>query len=393
MNIKSFYVEGFRSLKDVTVKLKPLNILIGPNAGGKSNFISAMELFHDAVSGNLNDSIIKKHGGMIPILWNNETNDIKFTSITRTYRRAKISKSNKKFIRHDYEVEYLFRIRQIGNSGNYIIKEEKLSSSDISDILRNLLKREIFSRVQFFEDGVILLEPLETAISQLSSDKKGGFSDEFVFFCEGWKFYYDMKSGSDSECRKSTVARSEKQLEANGDNLIAVLHTLYTGNKTFRKQLNETLAAAFEGDFDELTFPPAEDGRVYMRWRAKSLKRELSPADLSDGTIRFLMLAAILLNPDPPPLVCIDEPELGLHPSMLHIIAEMMKDATNRTQLVVSTHSPQLVSEFTDDPESVLVVEKKDGATTMERLEKKKLAKWLKEYTLGRLWLDGEIGG
>ena len=114
---------------------------------------------------------------------------------------------------------------------------------------------------------------------------------------------------------------------------------------------------------------------------------------LSDGTIRFLCLLTILCHPSPPPLICIEEPELGLHPDALPIIAETLVEASQRTQVVVTTHSDILVSHLTEVPESVIVCERDDAGTHLRRLEREPLEEWLRKYTLGELWLMGELGG
>jgi predicted ATPase len=114
---------------------------------------------------------------------------------------------------------------------------------------------------------------------------------------------------------------------------------------------------------------------------------------LSDGTLRYLSLLAILCHPDPPPLVCIEEPELGLHPDILPTLAALMREASENCQLIVTTHSDVLVDAMTDTPESVLVCEKHDGATQFRRLSADGLKPWLERYRLGELWTRGEIGG
>jgi predicted ATPase len=114
---------------------------------------------------------------------------------------------------------------------------------------------------------------------------------------------------------------------------------------------------------------------------------------LSDGTLRFLCLAAILCHPEPPPLICIEDPEIGLHPDALPIVADMLKQAAEKTQIIVTTQSEVLVSAFSDMPEAVLVCEKDDSGTSIHRLEAEKLSEWLEDYSLGTLWQMGEIGG
>jgi predicted ATPase len=119
-----------------------------------------------------------------------------------------------------------------------------------------------------------------------------------------------------------------------------------------------------------------------------------TPAErLSDGTLRWLMLLIILLDPTPPPVICLEEPELGLHPDILPTLADLLREASTRTQLILTTHSTALVDSFSDTPEAICVCEKVDGATRIQRLEKDRLDAWLKEYSLGHLWASGEIGG
>ena len=114
---------------------------------------------------------------------------------------------------------------------------------------------------------------------------------------------------------------------------------------------------------------------------------------LSDGTLRFLCLLSILCHPNPPPLVCIEEPELGLHPDVLPVLSDLLREASQRCQLIVTTHSDMLVDTLTDTPESVVVCEKHDGMTEMHRLDKADLTEWLKRYSLGDLWTRGDLGG
>lgn len=116
-------------------------------------------------------------------------------------------------------------------------------------------------------------------------------------------------------------------------------------------------------------------------------------ARLSDGTLRYLYLLAILCDPDPPPLICIEEPELGLHPDILPKLADLLVEASERTQLIVTTHSDVLVDAMTERPECVVVCEKHEGSTVMKRLNRDDLSQWLEKYRLGQLWLSGQIGG
>jgi len=134
-------------------------------------------------------------------------------------------------------------------------------------------------------------------------------------------------------------------------------------------------------------------GTAQLYLHETGLARPIPATRLSDGTIRFLCLVAMLCHPDPPPLLCIEEPELGLHPDIMPTIGEMLIDASQRTQLIVTTHSAPLISALSDIPEAVLVCERDESGSHLTRLESGPLEKWLEKYSLGDLWLKGEIGG
>ncbi len=187
------------------------------------------------------------------------------------------------------------------------------------------------------------------------------------------------------------MTRLEQRVAPDGQNLINVLHTLYTSDRQFKQDINDAMSAAFGPDFDELIFPPAADQRIQMRVRWKTLRREQSTADLSDGTLRFLFLITVLASPSPPPLIAIDEPETGLHPSMLPIIAEFAVEAARRTQVVFTTHSDQFLDAFRDAALTTTVANWENGETTLRTLDQNDLAYWRKEYSLGSLFRSGEL--
>jgi predicted ATPase len=193
--------------------------------------------------------------------------------------------------------------------------------------------------------------------------------------------------------RRAAVSRRDTRVESDGNNLISVLHTLYSEDRAFKTELNTAMRAAFGEEFEELVFPPAEDGRIQLRLRWRSLKREQSASDLSDGTLRFLFLLAVLGSSEPPPLIAIDEPETGLHPSMLPLVAEFAAEAARRTQVILTTHSPQFLNAFQNRADIVTVVESREGKTQLRRLPEADLTRWLEHYQLGELWLSDELEG
>jgi predicted ATPase len=158
---------------------------------------------------------------------------------------------------------------------------------------------------------------------------------------------------------------------------------------TVKARVLQALRKLYDGieDYDV----QIEGGTVQVFFQERGIT--VPATRLSDGTLRYLCLLAILCHPNPPPLVCIEEPELGLHPDIIPTIAELLREASSRCQLIVTTHSDILVDAMTDTPEVLLVCEKREGATHLQRLSRTDVQVWLDRYRLGELWTKGEIGG
>jgi len=259
----------------------------------------------------------------------------------------------------------------------------------------NIIERDE-NRVSTFDDAkkepTVLSEqlPAEQTILSLSP-----FTTPSSWFfrsgIESWGIHHDMAVHQDAAIRQAAVARVESRIAADGQNLIPVLHTLYTGNRDFKKQVDEAMKAAFGEEYEEVVFPPAADQRINLRIRWKSLRTEQSAADLSDGTIRFLLLLTILANPTPGELIAIDEPEVGLHPGMFPIIAEFAATAAEKTKVILTTHSPQFLDAFGENIPTTTVARWVGGETQLVVLEGQKLARWLQEFSLGSLFKSGEL--
>ncbi|MCI4029887.1 AAA family ATPase [Dickeya dianthicola] len=156
-----------------------------------------------------------------------------------------------------------------------------------------------------------------------------------------------------------------------------------------KQRLLKALQALYDGidDYDV----QIEGGTVQVFFHEGTIT--IPATRLSDGTLRYLCLLAVLCHPNPPPLICLEEPELGLHPDVLPTLGELLKEASCRTQVIVTTHSDVLVDAMSDQPDAVLVAEKTPEGTTMTRLNAENLKPWLENYRLGQLWTRGDIGG
>lgn len=370
MGIESLEIKGFRSLRNVRWEPGRLNVLIGPNGSGKSNLLDACMLLQEAVLGQLEEGIIRR-GGLAPLLWDQREG----TSWELT----------------DDALIYGLTLQRLGQTGMFRIAGEQLSSEGHVYLSRTPAKARFIARDGndfIWKDDLSESQTfLYTAAAPLGSLAAVVLQDKL----DTWSIYDSLQVGRESTARQASVTRVEQQISRDGQNLTPVLHTLYTGNREFRRSVDAAMTAAFGDDYEELLFPPAADQRVQLRLRWRSLKTEQSAANLSDGTLRFLILVAILANPEPGDLIAIDEPEAGLHPRMLSILAELAQEASERTQVVFTTHSPQFLDGFTGEPPTTTVAEWSDGETRLTNVDGEELRRWLQKYSLGSLFRSGEL--
>lgn len=351
--------------KGEEIELQPLNIIIGQNASGKSNLVDVIKLLRSLPENKGLAKFISKNGGIKDWIW--KGNKSSESALIET-----------KFKWLDTFVKY-----EISLSEQYqkaFIEEEKFYNGN---------GVELFGRDDIFglsgeDDSLLTNSDLNIKSSQA----------EFIYFrriISEIKIYNDFYTARNSEIRRAEFADIPNDfLQEDGLNLYLVLNALES-LFDIKEKILANLQKFYSGveNYSLRIF----GGTVQFYFHEKELKSPISAYRLSDGTLRFLCLLAILCHPEPPPLICIEEPETGFHPDILPTIAELMKEASQRTQLIVTTHSDILVSAFSDMPEAVLVCEKDEDGTHFKRLEAEKLKEWLNEYSLGDLWLKGEIGG
>lgn len=390
MKITQLDIEGFRSLRKVSWRPGDLNVIIGPNGSGKSNLLRFLELIAVSAQGRLG-KYIQSSGGMSPIVWDGVASSIKFTMET-TPEGGDLGPEH-------YELE----LTRLGSGSSYKVEKELLINSYKS---RKGVKKRPFKFLEriakaafVFDEGEHKFTTPEEFVADeesLLSIASGPFINNHFIppFQKGLAsiaVYHDLHTNKDASVRQSAISRMEKRVDPDGQNLISVLHTLYTGDRDFKNDINSAMQAAFGDDFEELVFPPEADQRIQMRIRWKSLKREQSAAELSDGTLRFLFLLTVLASPTPAPIIVIDEPETGLHPSMLPLVAEYAIDASTRSQVILTTHSPQFLDAFAGTRPTTTIAKWENGETTLKTLEGEALEYWLKEYSLGTLFKSGEL--
>lgn len=392
MLIKRLEVKGFKSLKDVVWEPGPLTILIGPNGSGKSNLLHSIQFLQFAALGNLS-GFITTMGGLNSLFWDGEGNTISLSTSIAIPTQGFIPRYNNA----NYHIDIL------GHSilGSYNITNEYLTATNTTknnSII--LIQRGLDSGISLSDENKDIIYNIEnksfnkeeSILSKFNGAYNLSKTGAFIHYNIGFiSVYKDINTASNANIRRPAMARYEKILAPNGQNLVNVLHTLYSENRDFENDINTAMRAAFGDNFDRLVFPPAADQLVQLRIRWKSLKREQSMLDLSDGTIRFLFLMTVLCNPEPPSLIAIDEPETGLHPSMFPIIAEYAAEASKRTQVIFSTHSPQFLDAFSDCDVTTTVTSWENGETKIKNLDGEALKEWLTHYSLGTLFLSGDL--
>lgn len=369
-----------------TIELQPLNVLIGPNASGKSNFIESIGILK-ATPTDL-PAPIRKGGGTSDFLWKG-SKDIPTAEIEATLDnpgsmplRYRISftaiKDRLELVDEAIENEQPYP----GQENVYFYYRYQQGYPVLN--VKTAIERQTSQRSLRRED----LIPDQSVLSQRKDPDQ---YPELTYLGNQFSnisLYRDWHIGRDSEPRMpQKTDLPEHPLLEDGSNLGLVLNNLQS--KLGSRQLIEKLKKFYE-TAEELGIR-IYGGTVQILIREEDLTQPIPATRLSDGTLRYLFLMALLLDPTPPPIICIEEPEVGLHPDILPTVAEMLIEASQRTQLIITTHSDALVSALT--PESVLVCERDERGSHLHRLDSERLKKWLENYTLGDLWRMGEIGG
>ena len=207
--------------------------------------------------------------------------------------------------------------------------------------------------------------------------------------------YHFHDTSPTAPMRRSEIVEDNQRLRNNGSNIAPFLLRLKQSESLYRyyqEVVNATrLILPFFDNFRLDVYQQGEADKVKLSWQQKGSDYPLQPYHLSDGSIRFICLATALLQPDPPSAIVIDEPELGLHPEAIRILAELITDAAQRTQVILATQSPLLIDQFAID--DIVVVNRKDGQSTFERLSEQDFSQWLEDYSVGELWTRNVIQG
>jgi predicted ATPase len=360
-------IKGFKSILSLDdFKLNKVNVLIGGNGVGKSNFIdffrmlrAMMELTLPGLSSASLQAYIADGGGSDDFLFNGPK------------------------ITEQIEVETRF------GSNGYRFKLAPTSDE----------KFIINDEARYYEGGTTGWWEMggghTTPVLLKDKDRRGAAGGRnvaaYVYDAiSSWKIYHFHDTSKLAPMRRFETIDDNAYLRFDAANIAPFLLDLKNNNESTYGQIVDTIRLVTPF-FDNFILKPNQKEKVRLSWRQKGSDYPLKPQHLSDGSLRFICLTTALLQPDPASTIIIDEPELGLHPYAIEILAELIQAASKKTQLIISTQSPSLVDYF--EPEDIVVVNRREGASVFTRLNKEDLSSWLKDYSLGDLWQKNIVTG
>lgn len=356
-------IKGFKSIKNVErLRLSPINVLIGPNGSGKSSFIEVFSFLRATRRGRL-QRYVGTAGGADRIL----------------HFGARTTQELEIFVSFDDEVNQY---------------EIRLAPTDDDSLFPEL-------ETVYFWDKPEYPRPYGKNISGSGgeagiADPRGqtGIADYIREYLDTWRLYHFHDTSSVSPMKSTCDVNDNRFLQQDGSNLAAFLFLLRQKHDVSYNLIRRTiqLVAPF---FDDFFLAPLalNENTIRLQWRHGDSDANFDAAALSDGTLRFIALTTLLLQPRDtrPSVILLDEPELGLHPYAITMLASLVKRASQETQVVMATQSPILLDHF--EPEDVIVADRMNGETAFTRLDSASLGVWLEDYSLGQLWEKNEIGG
>jgi predicted ATPase len=357
--ITEIKITNFKSIRSVTLDLRPINVLIGPNGAGKSNFIGFFAFVYAIYNQQLADYTARR-GGADRILHlgrkNSEelTGELNFDDVNICGFELAVTDQDKFFFKSEFE-----KYNMAQNSHPY--------SKDWNHI--------------GYENG----GNLESKIPE----EKKTVTYYVKKYLESFRVYHFHDTSPESPLRKAAKVHDNISLRPDGRNLAAVLYRLQILNLLIFNLIQATIRRVAPY-FDRFDLKPDGDF-VRLAWQQKGTNMYMGTSDLSDGTLRFIALITLLLQPEPPRTIIIDEPELGLHPYAVNVLAGLIKSVSQTSQVIISTQSVNLVDNF--DPEDIIVVANENNESSFNRVNSNELSEWLVDYSVGELWNKNVLGG
>jgi predicted ATPase len=348
-------IKGFKSIKDMELELKPINVFIGSNGSGKSNFISFFKMVQAIFNRQLQRFVIEE-----------KTDNILYFG-----RKMTETMFGKLIFTNDGVTNnaYRFKLAQTKEGGLYILEEA--SGYNITKSNNST--------------GYYGSSNIEESNIPDSNSFRNNYLREYL---SSIQIYHFHDTSSTSLLRRECDINDNENLKSDGRNLPAFLYYLQEEHPKIFKRLEKTVKS-IAPYIDRFILQPKKLNKteIELRWVEKGdLDSNFNTYQFSDGTLRFIALTTVLMQPEPPAVIVIDEPELGLHPQAIQKLAGLIKLASNKTQLIISTQSVNLVDCF--ETNDIVTVDRStiENQSIFKRLDENKLKGWLEEHTLGELW-------
>lgn len=355
--IDSLQIKGFKSIQSLDIELKPMNVLIGSNGSGKSNFVSYFRMLSQLIEGRL-ATWVNQQGGADRILTFGVKNTDKLTSKINFQQNA-----------------YAFEL-----------------SSTVDDRLIFNYETGYFHNTDYAHPySVDLQAGLSESVLKESKERIAQYCYKAI---SNWRIYHFHDTSDTASMKRKGAVHDNKYLRPDASNLAAFLYRLKHEYTECYESIIDTirLAIPFFDDFVlEPKALPTEEMQIRLLWRQTNSDYELWPSQLSDGSIRFICLVTALMQPEPPSTIIFDEPELGLHPYAITLLGALFRRASERMQVIISTQSVALLNQFNLD--EIITVDRENGYSIFKRLDEEQFSAWLDEYTIGELWEKNLLGG
>ena len=357
-SLERIEIKGFKSIRELDLELCSLNVLIGANGAGKTNFISVFQLLNEIVKGDLQSFVGQSDGADFLLHFGQKTTS---EIVIRLHFGA-----------NGYEAKL------VPTAGDNLIFAEE----------------ECWYQ---YRSGAVYTVPLgkghaETGLKEEARKYPRKIAAHVLNSLKSWKVYHFHDTSKSAKVKKTGDINDNAALRSDASNLAAFLYLLQQKYGEHYDRIVKTvrLAAPFFDDF-VLRLSPLNPEKIRLEWREKGSDAYFNVGTLSDGTLRFICLTTLLLQPTLPTTILIDEPELGLHPYAITLLASLLRKAATQTQVIVSTQSVPLVNQFS--PEDIIVVDREGEQSVFRHLEAQEIESWLEEYGLGDLWEKNILGG